>query len=83
MNNVPEILERHESIKQIVVTRQTTDTFWENCFHDTFSWIHQHPEREINVRRVRSPSRIARRGVVGDFCEFVANKWIEQHYSLL
>jgi hypothetical protein len=82
LNNIPLILERHKSIKQICITRQTLIDFWEDCFIDTLQYIDQHPQRNIKLKLLRSPSRGARKGVVGNFCEFVARRWREQGYTL-
>lgn len=81
INDIPAILERFPSIKQICITRTTLPQFWLNCFHDTFDYIDLHPERGIMLLTLRSPSRAARRGVVGPFCDFVANQWIESGYQ--
>lgn len=82
LNNIPDLLERHQSIKQICITRQTLTDFWEDCFMDTIQYIEQHPERDIQLKLLRSPSRGARRGVIGNFCLFVANRWIAQGYQV-
>ncbi len=82
INDIPAILENHPSIKQICVTRQTLPPFWENCFTNLVQYINQNPQRQIEVRYLRSPSRGARNGVVGPFCQFVAGRWIEQGYLI-
>lgn len=83
INNIPAILDSNPLIKQICITRQTLPTFWENCFRDTIQYVQKNPGRNIQIKYLRSPSRGARRGVSGNFCEFVANKWIsKQHYSI-
>lgn len=78
VNNIPEILQRHPTIQQVCITRQSLPGFWEACFQDTINWIEQH--QEIQLLKLRSPSRGARRGVIGDHCLFVANTWIQQGY---
>ncbi len=78
VNNIPTILDNFPTIKQICITRKTLNEFWEDCFLDTLEYIELHPERNISLRLLRSPSRGARRGVVGNFCQFVSQKWIEQ-----
>jgi hypothetical protein len=45
--------------------------------------IENHPERNIRIKYLRSPSRGARKGIVGIFCDFVANRWLEQGYEML
>lgn len=82
--DIIDILETHPTIKQICITRQDPlPIFWLNCFQSTFDWINHHPERNISIKYLRSPSRGARRGVMGNFCDFVANRWIEQGYEIL
>ena len=81
--DIPAILERHISIRQICITRQTLPHFWAECFIPTFTWIENNPQREIEIRYLRSPSRGARRGVVGNFCDFIAGRWINQQYQIL
>lgn len=83
LNDIPLILEQHTSIKQICISRQTLPEFWEDCFIDTFMWQQNNPDRNLQFRFLRSPSRGARRGVVGNFCDFNANRWIEQGYQCL
>lgn len=80
INDVPAILDKFKSIKQICITRQTLTPFVENCFADTFQYINNHPERNFILNRLRSPSRGAINGVVGEFGEFVAQRWLEQGY---
>ena len=82
-NNIPAILEANPSIKQIVITRKTLPPFWKTCFAETFDWIRQHPQRQIQVRMLRSPSRGAINGVTGNFCDFVSNQWLNQGYVVL
>jgi hypothetical protein len=83
INDIPAVLENHKSITQICITRQAPlPDFWEECFIDMFQYIEQNPERRINVKTLRSPSRRARRGVVGNFCSFIANRWIQQGYLI-
>lgn len=77
-----QILMKHPTIKQICITRQDLPEFWQQAFKETFDWINDHPERNISVKFLRSPSRGARRGVVGNFCEFIANRWLEQGYEI-
>ena len=83
LNSIPNILEKHKSIKQICITRQTLVDFWEDCFMDTLQYIEQNPEREIQINLLRSPSRGARKGVVGNFCQFLSNRWLAQGYQLV
>lgn len=83
LNDIPQILEQHKAIKQICLTRQTLLEFWEDCFIDTFLWQQNNPDRNLQIRLLRSPSRGARRGVVGNFCTFVANRWQIQGYQCL
>lgn len=80
LNNITRILDSHPSINQICITRQTLGDFWEECFMDTIQYIDHHPERNIELKLLRSPSRGARKGVVGNFCQFVADRWIAQGY---
>jgi hypothetical protein len=81
VNNIPTILDNFQSIKQICITRKTLNEFWEDCFLDTFQYIREHPERNISLKLLRSPSRGARKGVVGNFCQFVSQKWLEQGFK--
>ena len=82
-NNIPAILENFPSIKQICITRQEPlPDFWEECFMHMFQYIEDNPEREIHVKYLRSPSRGARRGVVGNFSNFIANRWMQQGYLI-
>ena len=81
INNIPNILEKNKSIKQICITRKTLPPFWENCFQELIEYVHNHPE--ITLRFLRSPSRGARRGIVGNFCDFIADYWIQQGYEIL
>lgn len=80
VTDIPSILEKHPSIKQLCLTRQTLGPIWNQCFADTFKWINSNRARNINSRFLRSPSRGARKGVVGPFADFVANRWKEQGY---
>ncbi|HMJ46807.1 MAG TPA: hypothetical protein VK498_05725 [Ferruginibacter sp.] len=83
-NNIPAILENYPNIKQICITRQRPlPNFWEECFIDMFQFINDNPLREIEVKYLRSPSRGARRGVAGNFCEFIANRWLQQGYLII
>ncbi len=83
INDITAILQNHKSISQICITRQQPlPDFWKECFKDMFEFIKNNPRRSIQVKYLRSPSRGARRGVVGNFCEFVANRWIEQGYQI-
>ncbi|OXE98667.1 hypothetical protein BC749_10742 [Flavobacterium araucananum] len=80
INNIPKILEKHKSIKQICITRQHLPDFWKECFSDLFEYLNLNPQ--ITLKYLRSPSRGARRGIVGNFCEFISNRWSEQEYSI-
>lgn len=83
ITDIPRILESHETIKQICITRQRPlPDFWEECFIDMFQYLDENPQRQIEVKYLRSPSRGARRGVIGSFCGFIANRWIEQGYII-
>lgn len=82
VNDIPELLRQHTDIKQICITRQTLPDFWEDCFIAMFQFIETHPERGIEIKLLRSPSRGARRGVVGNFCEYIGNKWLQQGYLI-
>ena len=82
-NDIPRILRDKTEITQVCITRQTLPLFWERCFSQTFEWINNHPERNITVKFLRSPSRGARKGVAGNFTEFVANRWIQQQYEII
>lgn len=83
INNIPRILELYPTIEQICITRQTLTPFWTNCFSDTLHYIKSVPNRSIKVRMLRSPSRGALKGVEGNFCNFIANRWIEQGFKIL
>lgn len=84
INNIVSILNRFPTITQICITRQRKglSAFWLNCFMATIQYIEQNPQRKIQIRYLRSPSRGAIKGVIGDFCDFIANKWINQGYQL-
>ncbi len=82
ITDIPRILETHLTIKQVCITRQGLPIFWHECFEDTLNWIQNNPARNISIRFLRSPSRGARRGVVGNFCDFIANRWMEQGYQI-
>jgi hypothetical protein len=82
VNSIPTILDAFPSIKQICITRMSFNEFWEDCFMDTIQYIQTHPERNLKLKYLRSPSRGARRGVTGNFCEFVSNRWIEQGFAI-
>jgi hypothetical protein len=83
INDIPAILENHPSIKQICITRQQPlPPFWDNCFTELYLYLEQNPQREIELKYLRSPSRGARRGVVGPFCQFVAARWLAQGYLI-
>ena len=82
-NDIPAILEAHPTIKQVIITRQTLPKFWKACFTDTFDWIYHHPQRQIQIKMLRSPSRGAIKGVIGNFCDFVGNRWLYQGYTVL
>lgn len=77
INNIPLILEQHPSIKQICLTRKTLPKPWKKLFQPTFDWVANHPERNIQIKLLRSPSRGARRGVTGNFTTFISNHWKE------
>jgi hypothetical protein len=81
VNNIPAILDNFQSIRQICITRQTLTPFWNACFQSTSQYIALHPERGINLIRLRSPSRGAIRGVLGNFCQFVSARWIQQGFN--
>lgn len=82
LNDIPEILKKHKSIKQICITRRSLNGFWKVCFKDTFEFIAQNRDRDVKIIRLRSPSRGARKGVKGSFSDFIAAKWIEQGYMI-
>lgn len=82
VNNIPYILEQHKEIIQICITRQQLGPFWNECLTNTIEYIRQHPERNIQLKLLRSPSRGARKGVVGNFCQFIANRWLTQGYEM-
>jgi hypothetical protein len=83
INDIPRILENHKSIKQICITRQQPlPDFWDDCFIPLFQYLDENPQRQIEVKYLRSPSRGARRGVVGNFCDFIANRWVQQGYII-
>lgn len=81
INSIPTILDNFPTIKQICITRKTVPEFWEDCFMDTIKYIQDNPDRNLSLKYLRSPSRGARRGVVGNFCEFVSQKWLEQNFE--
>lgn len=81
VNSIPTILDNFPTIKQICITRMSLPEFWEDCFMDTIQYIQMHPERNLRLKYLRSPSRGARRGVIGNFCEFISHRWIEQHFE--
>ncbi|MBA4299630.1 MAG: hypothetical protein C0433_05905 [Cyclobacterium sp.] len=74
-NDIPLILERHKTIEQICLTRNTLPNPWNGLFQPTFDWVAEHPERNIEIKLLRSPSRGARNGVVGNFTQFIAAHW--------
>lgn len=82
-NNIALILEQFRSIKQICITRQNPlPVFWEERFRGMFQFLDNNPQRGIQVRFLRSPSRGSRRGVVGNFCHYLANRWLQQGYLI-
>lgn len=81
VNSIPTILDKFPTIIQICITRMTLSEFWEDCFMDTFQYIQMHPERNLRLKYLRSPSRGARRGVRGNFGEFISQRWIEQDFE--
>ncbi|MFI5159490.1 MAG: hypothetical protein ACHQF4_11535 [Sphingobacteriales bacterium] len=81
--DIVQILETHSTIKQLCITRQNLSPSWIECFANMFIWIQNHPERDISIKYLRSPSRGARKGVVGNFCDFIANRWVQQGYQIL
>lgn len=83
LTNIPAILEQHPSIQQVCITRQTLGLIWNNCFAPTINWINANKPRKIKLLFLRSPSRGARKGVVGPFAEFVAVRWKQQGYTML
>jgi hypothetical protein len=83
ITNVPQILDRYVNIKQVCITRQTLSEFWEDIFTELFIWKNEHPERVLDIIHLRSPSRGARKGITGNFCEFVSNRWLQQGYRIL
>ena len=80
VNSIPTNLDNFQTIKQICITRMTLAEFWEYCFMDTIQYIQMHPERNLRFKYLLSPSRGKRRGVVGNFCDFVSHRWIEKHF---
>lgn len=82
LNDIPMILNNYPSINQICITRSTPNAFWDACLNATVEYVNGNPDRNILVRRLRSPSRGSRRGVVGNFCDFLSNRWIEQGFQL-
>lgn len=84
LTNIPALLEENQSIKQICITRMTLPNPWNELFQATIDWVANHPERNIQIRKLRSPSRGARKGVVGNFTDFIANQWQEAgRYEIL
>jgi hypothetical protein len=59
----------------------TLPEFWADCFMDTIQYIQMDPERNLRLKLLRSPSRGARRGVIGNFCEFISRRWVEQGFE--
>ena len=59
INNIPNILEKNKSIKQICITRKTLSAFWENCFQDLIEYVHKHPE--ITLRFLSATPKSCRR----------------------
>ncbi len=59
----------------------TLPEFWEDCFMDIIQYIQNHLEKNLRLKYLRSPSRGARRGIIGNFCEFVSHRWIEQGFE--
>jgi len=81
INNITAILDKFPSIKQICITRQSLNDFWEECFLETLEYIQLNQNRQITLRLLRSPSRGARRGVIGNFCQFIAQRWLQQGFE--
>ena len=82
--NIPELLKRHPTIRQICVTRNTMPDYLISLFQPTLDFIKENPDRKIEFRLLRSPSRGARKGVKGEFSGYVAKKWKEQgRYEVL
>ncbi|MDG1277004.1 MAG: hypothetical protein P8O16_06960 [Algoriphagus sp.] len=75
LTDIPALLEEHQSIQQICLTRKTLPNPWNILFQPTFEWVANHPERDIQIKKLRSPSRGARKGVVGNFTDFIVNHW--------
>lgn len=73
--NIPAILEANPTIQQVCITRSSMTEPWSTLFEPTIDWIENHPERGIQLRLLRSPSRGARKGVVGNFTDYIANHW--------
>jgi len=82
-NDIPAILKKYPTIKQVFITRQTISKSLKLCLTDTLNYLQQDQNRQINLIYLRSPSRGAIKGVVGNFCHFVSEKWIEQGFQAI
>ena len=80
INDIPALLKKFPSIKQVCITRQTLDGFWGTQLQETITFLNK--QHNIRLLPLRSPSRGARRGVVGDFCEFISKRWQEQGFLI-
>lgn len=80
LTNIPRLLEKHPTINRIFITRKVMTNDMQTWLIPTMNWIQANPQRDIRLINLRSPSRGARRGIVGDFCETVKNIWIGQGY---
>jgi hypothetical protein len=75
--NIPTILDQHSTIQQVCITRNSFPNPWDHLFQPTFDFVANHPDRNIQIKRLRSPSRGARKGVTGNFTDYIANHWQE------
>ncbi len=80
INDIPALLKKFPSIKQVCITRQTLNGFWGTQLQETITFLNK--QNNIRLLPLRSPSRGARRGVVGDFCEFISKRWQEQGFTI-
>ena len=80
--DVIQILELHPTIKQICFTFLHLPAFLTHWFDELNNWILNHPEREISVIFLYSPSRGARNGLIGSLCNAKRNRWLQDGYQI-
>jgi len=70
--DIPSLLTKYPSIRQVCITRMTINGLWKTALTPTINACFTN---SIAFRPLRSPSRGARKGVKGPFCQFIANHW--------